>query len=443
MEYGHFREVLLDYLSKQPLPVDVEDIYTDLSQSYVVTRSTVRMTLGDNQNLFQKFGRSSFYGIAGRRYELPDQNLVNLLVSKLENHPVTLSKLEQDLDLSKYERKIILIYLNVSPLFEQIGSNHERKFALSIEGKRQYQPGDAAKIIADIFQQIREPLHARDFPQLVRNSYAYPPGESTLWHTIAGDENYIKFAEAIFIPRDWMSDETLGLILEDLDTELFREIVLFTLGSNRKQPRTDTLFEWLNFCYRNRFFYRGSLVYAQINVSELSDKNAQIARKIGQVCQRNGDISVLDLGQDVNSEEIDRALPLDIEDLRQQAQSRRRTPSKGLASIQDGKYRVRYVQFGVEVHLTKWGGTDNPCARVLKVLVNGEPFDPGRHNPILSNTAPIDQRREALKKLYEATLTAYGQVNPYLQIAIGPRPNWGGGYRNMEPITEPATGDDT
>ena len=178
-----------------------------------------------------------------------------------------------------------------------------------------------------------------------------------------------------------------------------------------------------------------------MGLSQLSEKQAEIARKIGRVCQRNGDISVLDLGQDVNSEEIERALRLDLEDLRQQAQSGQRLPSKGLASKSDCKYRVRYVGFGVEVHISKCGGTDNPCARVIQVLVNKEPFDPSRHNPIPENTATLDQRREALEKLYTKTLTAYGQVDPYLQVAIGPRPSWGVGYSNLEPITESELGD--
>jgi hypothetical protein len=444
MEYSHFREVLLDYLSKQSLPVDPEDIYGDLSQLYSVTCATVSMNLNLHPNLFQKFGRSNFYGVAGRRYELPEQNLINLLVAKLESGPVSLSDLKQDADLGDYDFKTIYLYLNVSPLFCQTASMNERKFALSIEGKRQYEPGDISKLAENIFNQIREPLHARDFLHLIRNYYAYPPGESAFWRALSEGKDYINITEAIFILRNWMSDETLSPILEDLDTELFREIVLFTLGSKRQQPTSETLFNWLNFCYRNRFFYRGSLIFAQINPSELPDKKADMARKIGQVCQRNGDTSVLAIGQNANTEEVERILRLDLEELRQQAQSGQRTPSKRLASIPDGKYRVRYVAVGVEVHLTKWGGTDNPCAKVLKVLVNGEPFDPGRHNPIPTNTAPIDKRREALKKLYEATLTAYAQVDPYLQVATGPRPSWGGvGYRNMEPITEPATGDST
>jgi hypothetical protein len=241
-----------------------------------------------------------------------------------------------------------------------------------------------------------------------------------------------------------MSDETLGSLLEDLNTELFQKIVLFTLGSKRQQPHTDILFDWLSFCYQNYFYYRGSLIFAQINLSELSDKKAKAARQIGRVCQQRGDISVLDLGQDANSEGVDQTLRLNLEDLRQQAQSGQRAPSKGLASIQDGKYRVRYVGVGVEVYLTKWGEATNPCARVLKVLVNGEPFDPSRHNPIPTNIAPIDQRQEALQKLYAATLTAYGQVDPYLQVAIGKRPSWGAvGYRNMEPLTESTLRDNT
>jgi hypothetical protein len=440
MEYGHFREVLLDYLSKQSLPVNTEDIYGDLSQLYSVTRATVSMNLNLHANLFQKFGRSNLYGVAGRRYELPEQNLINLLVAKLEATPVSLSDLEQDIDVSEYDAKTIYLYLNVSPIFCQTASNKERKFALSIEGKRQYQPGDASKIVADIFNQIREPLHAKDFLNLIRNSYAYPPGEQVFWRILT-EEDYIPMAEAIFIPQEWWSDEMLNFNLEDLDIELFREITLFTIGSKRKLPPANILFDWLNLCYQNRFFYRGSLVYDQINLSELSDKKAQITRKIGQVCQRNGDTSVLAIGQNANSEEVDRSLRLDLEDLQQQAQSIQRTLSKGLASVQDGKYRVRYVGVGVEVYITKYGGTDNPCARVMQVLVNSEPYDPSRHNPIPTNTATLDQRREALQKLYEAKLTAYGQIDSYLQVAIGSRPSWGIGYRQMELITKQATED--
>jgi Bacterial RNA polymerase, alpha chain C terminal domain/Sigma-70, region 4 len=441
MEYRHFREVLLDYLSKQLLPVDAEDIYAELSQSYAVTRPTITMNLSFHPHLFNKFGRSNFYGVAGRRYDLPDENLLNLLVAKFEAGPISLSELERDSDLSEYDLKTIYLYLNVSPLFCQMASMNERKFALSIEGKRQYEPGDSSKIVADIFNQIREPLHAKDFMLLTRNYYAYAPGESAFWRTLSEDKNYINITEAIFIPRDWMNGEALSLILEELDAELFRDITIFTIGSKRQQPSDDVLFDWLDFCYRKRFFYRGSLVYAQINLSELSDQKAQKARQIGKVCQRNGDTSVLAIGQDSNGEEVDRTLRLELEELRQQAQSRQRTPSKGLASKPDGNYRVRYVTFGVEVHLTKWGGTDNPCAKVLKIMVNNEAFDPSRHNLIPTNTATIDKRQEALKKLYEATLTAYGQVDPYLQVAIGLRPSWGVGYRNMEPITEPTTGD--
>lgn len=443
IKYSHFREVLLDYLSKQPLPVNTEDIYKDLSQSqlYSVTRATVSMNLYEHRNLFQQFGRSNFYGVTGRRYELPEQNLINLLVAKLEARPISLSDLEQDIDLSEYDAKTIYLYLNVSPIFCQTASNKERKFALSIEGKRQYQPGDGSKIVADIFNQIREPLHAKDFLNLIRNSYAYPPGEQVFSRILTEEEDYIAIAEAIFIPQEWWSDETLNFSLEYLDIELFREITLFTVSSKRKLPPDNILFDWLNFCYQHRFFYRGSLVYDQINLSELSDKKAQITRKIGQVCQRNGDTSVLAIEQDAKSGEVDRSLRLELEELRQQAQSGQRTLSKGLASIQDGTYRIRYVGVGVEVHIKKDGGTHNPCASVQQVLVNSEPYDPSRHNPIPTNTATLDQRREALQKLYKAKLTAYGQVDSYLQVAIGSRPSWGIGYRNLEPITEQATED--
>jgi hypothetical protein len=441
LEYSHFREVLLDYLSKQTLPIDVNQVYSDLIPDYQVTQATVNMTLNLHPNLFKKFGFSSFYGVAGRLYDLPDQELLNLLVVKLELSAVSLSELEQDPDLCEYDRKTLYLYLNVSPLFWQVGSFKERKFALSVDGKRQYQPGDASKIVRDIFNQIREPLHVRDFLHLIRNSYAYPPGEAAFWRTIAEDKDYTTITEAIFIPQKWWSDETLSPILEDLDRELLREIFLFTLSSNRQQPPADILFDWFNFCYQNRFFYRASLIFERINLNELSDKKAHIARKIGKVCQRNGDISVLNLGQDANSEEIDRALRLDLEDLRQQAQAGQRTPSKGLASKPDGKYRVRHVEVGVEVHIIKWGGTANPRARVLKVLVNSELYDPSLHNPIPTNTATLEQRQQALQKLYTTELTAYGQVDSYLQMAIGPRPSWGIGYRQMEPLSEPATGD--
>jgi hypothetical protein len=441
MEYSHFREVLLDYLSKQPLPVDAEDIYVELSQSYPVSRATVSMNLNLHPNLFHKFGRSNIYGVAGRRYELPEQNLINLLVAKLEVEPVSIYDLERDPDFCEYNYKTINLYLNVSPLFWQVSSSKDRKFALSVDGKRKYEVGDALKIIQEIFNQVHEPLHSKDFLHMIRSSYAYPPREGAFGRILTENKDYMTITEAIFIPREWMSDEALSPILEDLDTELFREIVAFTLSSARKQLSASVLFDWLKFCYQNRFFYRGSLIFERINLTDLSDEIVQITRKIGKVCQRNGDISVLNLGQDANSEEIDRTLRLDLEDLRQQAQSGQRTPSKGLASKPDGKYRVRHVEVGVEVHVSKGGGTDNPYAHVLQVLLNGEPFDPSRHNPIPANTATLEQRQQALQKLYATELTAYGQVDSYLQVAIGPRPSWGIGYRQMEPLSEPATGD--
>ncbi|MCT7953090.1 hypothetical protein NG798_25155 [Ancylothrix sp. C2] len=440
MEYSHFREVLLDYLSKQPLPVDAEDIYVELSQSYPVTRATVSMNLNLHPNLFHKFGRSNIYGVAGRRYELPEQNLINLLVAKLEVEPVSIYALERDPDFCEYNYKTINLYLNVSPLFWQVSSSKDKKFALSVDGKRKYEVGDALKMIQEIFNQVHEPLHSKDFLHMIRSSYAYPPREGAFGRILTENKDYITITEAIFIPRVWMSDEALSPILEDLDTEIFREIVAFTLSSARKQLSASVLFDWLKFCYRNRFFYRGSLIFERINLSDLSDEIVQITRKIGKVCQRNGDISVLNLGQDANSQEIDRTLRLDLEDLRQQAQSGQRTPSKGLASKPDGKYRVRHVEVGIEVHVSKGGGTDNPYAHVLQVLLNGEPFDPSRHNPIPANTATLEQRQQALQKLYATELTAYGQVDSYLQVAIGPRPSWGIAYRQMEPITEPATG---
>jgi hypothetical protein len=50
------------------------------------------------------------------------------------------------------------------------------------------------------------------------------------------------------------------------------------------------------------------------------------------------------------------------------------------------------------------------------------------------NNASPDARIEALQKLYAATLNAYGQVDPYLQIAIGARPSWGVGYSNLKSV---------
>ncbi len=434
MEYSHFREVLLDHLSKQTLPVDADVMHENLSQVYAVSLPTVKMTLAFHPNLFQKFGRSNFYGLKGRLYELPDQTLINLLVAKLEAQPVSLVELKQDSDLREYTRDIIYLYLNVSPLFWQVGSLNERKFALSVDGKRQYQQGDGNQIVANIFEQIREPLHIKDFLRLTRVYYAYPPGESAFSRILAEDKSYLTIAEGVYIPRAWMDDENLSPTLEDLDRELCREVIQFTVGSKRQQPPADLLFDWLNFCYRNRFFYRGSLIFEQLNLGELSEKEAPIARKIGQVCQRNGDISSLSFGQDTNSEEVDRNLRLDLEELRQQAKSGQRLSTQGLATLADGKYYVRYAEFEVEVHIEKWGGDTNPQMRVLQVLYKGDLFDPSKHNPIL-NTTPLEKRLEAMQKIYAATLTAYGQVDPYLQIAIGSRPTWGGvGYRNLKPI---------
>lgn len=78
-------EILLYYLSKQCLPVDFEDIYAELSQFPSISRDTVSRHLNRNQNYFKKFGRSNFYGVAGRRYELPEQELLSLLVAKLKS----------------------------------------------------------------------------------------------------------------------------------------------------------------------------------------------------------------------------------------------------------------------------------------------------------------------------------------------------------------------
>lgn len=178
MEYTHFREVLLDYLSKQPLPVDAEIIYADLSQVYAASLPTVKMTLDFHLHIFQKFGRSNFYGLKGRHYELPNQTLIDLLVAKLEVAPASLVELEEDSDFAEYSRDTIYLYLNVSPLFWTVGSSRDRKFALSINGKRQYQLGDATQVVVEMFDKIREPLHTKDFLRLISNHYAHPPGES-------------------------------------------------------------------------------------------------------------------------------------------------------------------------------------------------------------------------------------------------------------------------
>lgn len=439
MEYTHFREVLLDYLSKQPLPVDADVIHADLSSTYAVTATTVKMNLDFHPNLFQKFGCSYFYGLQGRHYELSDQNLIDLLVSKLEAVPLSLSELEQDSDLIDYSRDTIYLYLNVSPLFWAVGSSKDRKFGLSVNGKRQYQLGDATQVVVEIFEKIREPLHTKDFLRLIRIYYAYPPKESAFSRILAEDKGYMTIIEGIYIPRMWMDDENLSCILEDLDKNTFREVVKFTVGSKNPHPNADLLFNWLNFCYQNRFFYRGALVFDQLNLSELSDKKSAIARKIGQVCQRNGDISSLSFDQDKNSEEVDRNLRLDLEELRQQAKSGQRVSTQGLATLTDGKYYARYAGIDVEVHIEKWGGDTTPEMRVLQILCNGEPFDPTQQNPMV-NDASLESRLAALQKLYAATLTAYAQVDPYLQIAIGARPTWGGvGYRNLKPILDETT----
>jgi DNA-directed RNA polymerase alpha subunit len=433
MEYTHFREVLLDYLSKQSLPVDADVIHAELNQKYAVSLPTVKMNLDFHPNLFQKFGRSNFYGLKGRYYQLPDQTLVDKLVAKLEIAPASLVELEEDSDFSEYSRDTIHLYLNVSPLFSQVGSSKDRKFGLPVNGKRQYQQGDATQLVVEIFDKIREPLHTEDFLCLISIYYAHPPGESAISRILARDNSYITIIRGIYIPRIWMDDENLSYILEDLDKNTFAEIVKFTLSSKISQPNTDLVFDWLNFCYQNRFFYRGALVFEQLNLSELSDKKSAIARKIGQVCQRNGDISSLSFDQDKNSEEVDRNLRLDLEELRQQAKSGQRASTQGLATLADGQYYARYAGSDVEVHIEKWGGDTTPEMRVLQILCNGEPFDPTHHNPMVNN-ASLESRLEALQKLYAATLNAYGQVDPYLQIAIGARPSWGVGYSNLKSV---------
>jgi hypothetical protein len=315
-----------------------------------------------------------------------------------------------------------------------VGSFKDRKFGLPINGKRQYQQGDATHLVVEIFEKIREPLHTEDFLRLISIHYAHPPRESAISRILAKDNSYITIIRGIYIPRMWMDDEDLSYILEDLDKNTFVEIVKFTLSSKIPQPNTDLVFDWLNFCYKNQFFYRGSLVFAQLNLSELSDQKSATARKIGQFCQRNGDISSLSFDQDKNSEEVDRNLRLDLEELRQQAKSGQRASTQGLATLADGKYYARYAGIDVEVHIEKWGGDTTPEMRVLQILCNGEPFDPTHHN-LMVNNASLESRLEALQKLYAATLNAYGQVDPYLQIALGARPTWGGvGYRNLKPV---------
>lgn len=421
------------------MPVDADVIHAELNQKYAVSLPTVKMNLDFHPNLFQKFGRSNFYGLKGRYYQLPDQTLVDKLVAKLEIAPASLVELEEDSDFSEYSRDTIHLYLNVSPLFSQVGSSKDRKFGLPVNGKRQYQQGDATQLVVEIFDKIREPLHTEDFLCLISIYYAHPPGESAISRILARDNSYITIIRGIYIPRIWMDDENLSYILEDLDKNTFAEIVKFTLSSKISQPNTDLVFDWLNFCYQNRFFYRGALVFEQLNLSELSDKKSAIARKIGQVCQRNGDISSLSFDQDKNSEEVDRNLRLDLEELRQQAKSGQRASTQGLATLTDGKYYVRYAGSDVEVHIEKWGGDTTPEMRVLQILCNGEPFDPTHHNPMVNN-ASLESRLEALQKLYAATLNAYGQVDPYLQIAIGSRPTWGGvGYRNLKPVLDETT----
>ncbi|MCY7332770.1 MAG: hypothetical protein LH649_08960 [Pseudanabaena sp. CAN_BIN31] len=434
MPYGHFREVLLDYLSKQPLPVDVDYIHAELSRKlYSVTLTTVKTDLDAHPHLFQKY--SNFYGLKNRRYELSNQTLLNLLVAKLEAEPVSLVDLEQDSDLSEY-RDIIYLYLNISPLFWKVGSFKDQKFALAIEGKYLYQPGDAKQLVADIFERIREPLHPKDFLRILLIYYAYTPADSAFSRILDGDQIYMPIIEALYIPRAWMEDEDLSPIIEDLDRDKYREVVKFTLGSKSLQVNDELVFDWLNFCYQNRFFYRGSLVFDQLDLSKLPEEKSAIARKIGQICQRNGDISALSFRKNSNCEVIDDNTSLDIEELREQAKSGERASSQGLATLEDGKHYVRYTTLNIEIHIEKWGGSTSAQMRVLKVLYRGEMFDPSKHNPIV-NHFPIEQRLEEMNKLYDATLTAYGQVDSYLQIVIGSKATWGGvGYRNLKPIID-------
>ncbi|MGQ4648909.1 DNA-directed RNA polymerase subunit alpha C-terminal domain-containing protein [Lyngbya aestuarii] len=138
MEYSHFREVLFDYLNKQPLPVDANDIYAELSKSYSVSRITITSNLNLYSNLFQKFGYSNIYGVAGKIYELPDTNLLNLLVSKLEVKPLTIDELQGDLRLRSYDYKTLNLYLNASPLFQGFNSSKSRKFTLMSNHHNKY-----------------------------------------------------------------------------------------------------------------------------------------------------------------------------------------------------------------------------------------------------------------------------------------------------------------
>jgi len=131
LEYSHFREVLFDYLNKQPLPVDANDIYFELSKSYSVSRITVTSNLNLYHNLFQKFGCSNIYGVASRVYELPDKTLLDLLVAKLATEPLSIDELKNDPKLQAYDYKTLILYLNVSPLFQGFNSPKSRKFALA------------------------------------------------------------------------------------------------------------------------------------------------------------------------------------------------------------------------------------------------------------------------------------------------------------------------
>lgn len=130
MEYSHFREVLLDYLSKQPLPLDADTIYAELNKSYAVSRATITRNLHGYPQLFQRFGNSNIYGVTERKYQLPNQQLLNLLVAKLKVKGLSLDTLVQDEDLGEYDEQTIELYLNASPLFRKIGSSRKGKFTL-------------------------------------------------------------------------------------------------------------------------------------------------------------------------------------------------------------------------------------------------------------------------------------------------------------------------
>ncbi|MGB7443991.1 MAG: DNA-directed RNA polymerase subunit alpha C-terminal domain-containing protein [Coleofasciculaceae cyanobacterium] len=130
IEYSHFREVLANYLSKQPLPLDAEKIYLELNELYRVSRATVTRNLHGYPHLFQRFGSSNIYGITGKQYELPNQQLIDLLVTKLKVKALSLDTLVLDENLKGYDTQTIELYLNASPLFRQVNQSKKGKFTL-------------------------------------------------------------------------------------------------------------------------------------------------------------------------------------------------------------------------------------------------------------------------------------------------------------------------